>query len=79
MSGDGMKGSLKSQYEHVKNSYYMTSDEYFDLLKQLTDDVFTAGHVNHPGDLWVNTEVVGSIVDKTIQFLIDRDRRRNRG
>lgn len=79
MSGDGVKGSLKSQYEHMKNSYYMTSEEYFDLLQQITDNVFTAGHVNHPGDLWANTEVVGQVVEQTIQFLIDRERRRSRG
>lgn len=50
----------------ANTSAYLTSDEFFDLLKIAFNDTYGSNHKWHPEDLYVNVESVLEIVSNTL-------------
>lgn len=55
--------------------WYMTSDEYLQLLKDCLQEFGdNGGHRWHPEDLSNNIEAVDSVVRRVFAFVAERDR-----
>ena len=50
----------------ANTSAYLTSDEFFDLLKIAFNDTYGSNNKWHPEDLYVNVESVLEIVSNTL-------------
>ena len=58
-------------------TWYMTSDEYLELLKECLQEFGdNGGHRWHPEDLSNNIEAVDSVMRRVFTFVADRDRAR---
>jgi len=59
---------------HVK-AYYMTLDEYMDMVRTAVQDVYKVGDTAcHPSDLYANVVSVMETIESSMAFLLDRNR-----
>lgn len=47
-------------------AYYLTSDDFFDILRIAFDDTYGSDHKWHPEDLYINVSCVLEIVSNTL-------------
>lgn len=52
-------------------AYYLTSDEFFDVLKVAFEDTYGYDHQWHPEDLYVNVSCVLEIVANTLNNMVN--------
>lgn len=65
-----------SEYPWVDN-YYLTNEEYGYLITSIVEDVYKWGdRPCHPEDVGINFEITTQVVQKTLSYLIDRDRQK---
>ena len=50
--------------------YYVTSDEFFDILKVAFNDTYGSDHRWHPEDLYVNVSSVLEVVSNTLATMV---------
>lgn len=50
--------------------YYVTSDDFFDILKVAFDDTYGSDHRWHPEDLYVNVSCVLEVVSNTLANMV---------
>lgn len=50
--------------------YYVTSDDFFDILKVAFDDTYGSKHRWHPEDLYVNVSCVLEVVSNTLASMV---------
>ena len=50
--------------------YYVTSDEFFDILKIAFDDTYGSKHRWHPEDMYVNVSCVLEVVSNTLANMV---------
>lgn len=51
-------------------AYFLTSDEFFDLLKVAFDDTYGSDHGWHPEDLYINVSSVLEVVSNTLSNMV---------
>lgn len=52
-------------------AYYLTSDEFFDVLKVAFEDTYGSDHKWHPEDLYVNVSCALEIVSNTLSNMVN--------
>lgn len=52
-------------------AYYLTSDEFFDVLKVAFEDTYGSDHKWHPEDLYVNVSCTLEIVSNTLSNMVN--------
>lgn len=50
--------------------YYVTSDDFFDILRVAFDDTYGSDHRWHPEDLYVNVSCVLEVVSNTLANMV---------
>jgi hypothetical protein len=56
--------------DHPWTPYYLTSDDFFDILKVAFDDTYGSDHRWHPEDLYINVSCVLEIVSNTLANMV---------
>lgn len=51
-------------------AYYLTSDDFFEILRVSFDDTYGSDHKWHPEDLYVNVSCVLEIVSNTLANMV---------
>ena len=51
-------------------AYYVTSDDFFEILRVAFDDTYGSGHKWHPEDLYVNVSCVLEVVSNTLANMV---------
>lgn len=51
-------------------AYYLTSDDFFDILKVAFEDTYGSDHRWHPEDLYVNVSCVLEVVSNTLAGMV---------
>lgn len=51
-------------------AYYLTSDEFFEILRVAFDDTYGSDHKWHPEDLYVNVSCVLEVVSNTLANMV---------
>ena len=51
-------------------AYYLTSDDFFDILRIAFDDTYGSDHKWHPEDLYINVSCVLEIVSNTLANMV---------
>lgn len=52
-------------------AYYVTSDDFFDILRVAFEDTYGSDHKWHPEDLYVNVSCVLEIVSNTLSNMVN--------
>ncbi len=64
-------GSQESDHNYrLPNPYYITSDDFFEILKVAFDDTYGSDHRWHPEDLYVNISSVLEVVSNTLANMV---------
>ena len=50
--------------------YYVTSDDFFEILRVAFDDTYGSDHKWHPEDLYVNVSCVLEVVSNTLANMV---------
>lgn len=56
--------------EYPWSPYYVTSDDFFDILRVAFDDTYGTNHRWHPEDLYVNVSCVLEVVSNTLANMV---------
>ena len=63
-------GSKVDDHNYPWSPYYITSDDFFDILKVAFDDTYGSDHRWHPEDLYVNVSSVLEVVSNTLANMV---------
>lgn len=63
-------GSKVDDHNYPWSPYYITSDDFFDVLKVAFDDTYGSDHRWHPEDLYVNVSSVLEVVSNTLANMV---------
>lgn len=66
----GMAGDNGANSERPWLAYYVTSDDFFEILRVAFDDTYGSGHKWHPEDLYVNVSCVLEVVSNTLANMV---------
>ena len=58
------------EHNYPWSPYYVTSDDFFDILKVAFDDTYGSDHRWHPEDLYVNVSSVLEVVSNTLANMV---------
>lgn len=58
------------EHDHPWSPYYITSDEFFEILRVAFDDTYGSDHRWHPEDLYVNVSSVLEVVSNTLANMV---------
>jgi hypothetical protein len=63
-------GGGYTDHNYPWSPYYVTSDDFFDILKVAFDDTYGSDHRWHPEDLYVNVSSVLEVVSNTLANMV---------
>lgn len=63
-------GTKSPNHNYPWSPYYITSDDFFDILKVAFDDTYGSDHHWHPEDLYVNVSSVLEVVSNTLANMV---------
>lgn len=63
-------GGGVGDHNYPWSPYYVTSDDFFDILKVAFDDTYGSDHRWHPEDLYVNVSSVLEVVSNTLANMV---------
>lgn len=63
-------GSQTSDHNYPWSPYYITSDDFFEILRVAFDDTYGSDHRWHPEDLYVNVSCVLEVVSNTLSNMV---------
>lgn len=63
-------GSKVDDHNYPWSPYYITSDDFFDILRVAFDDTYGSDHRWHPEDLYVNVSSVLEVVSNTLANMV---------
>lgn len=62
--------SITVDHNYPWSPYYVTSDDFFDILKVAFEDTYGSKHRWHPEDLYVNVSCVLEVVSNTLANMV---------
>lgn len=63
-------GGYVKEQDHPWTPYYITSDDFFEILRVAFDDTYGSDHRWHPEDLYVNVSSVLEVVSNTLANMV---------
>jgi hypothetical protein len=63
-------GGKYKDHNYPWSPYYVTSDDFFDILRVAFDDTYGSDHRWHPEDLYVNVSSVLEVVSNTLANMV---------
>lgn len=63
-------GGQFKDHNYPWSPYYVTSDDFFDILRVAFDDTYGSDHRWHPEDLYVNVSCVLEVVSNTLANMV---------
>lgn len=63
-------GGESKDHNYPWSPYYLTSDDFFDILRVAFDDTYGSDHRWHPEDLYVNVSCVLEVVSNTLANMV---------
>lgn len=63
-------GGGYTDHNYPWSPYYVTSDDFFDILKVAFDDTYGSDHRWHPEDLYINVSSVLEVVSNTLANMV---------
>lgn len=63
-------GSGGDSHNYPWSPYYITSDEFFEILRVAFDDTYGSDHRWHPEDLYINVSSVLEVVSNTLANMV---------
>ena len=63
-------GAGYTDHNYPWSPYYVTSDDFFDILKVAFDDTYGSDHRWHPEDLYVNVSSVLEVLSNTLANMV---------
>lgn len=64
------ESTISKDHNYPWSPYYVTSDDFFDILKVAFDDTYGSDHRWHPEDLYVNVSCVLEVVSNTLANMV---------
>ena len=64
------KSTISETPDYPWSPYYVTSDEFFDILRIAFEDTYGSDHRWHPEDLYINVSCVLEIVSNTLANMV---------
>lgn len=62
--------TVGKDHNYPWSPYYITSDDFFDILRVAFDDTYGSDHRWHPEDLYVNVSCVLEVVSNTLANMV---------
>lgn len=63
-------GGAMTDHNYPWSPYYITSDDFFDILRVAFNDTYGSDHRWHPEDLYINVSCVIEVVSNTLANMI---------
>lgn len=64
------ESTISERPDYPWTPYYVTSDDFFDILRVAFDDTYGSDHRWHPEDLYVNVSCVLEVVSNTLSNMV---------
>lgn len=63
-------GGAMTDHNYPWSPYYVTSDDFFDILRVAFEDTYGSDHRWHPEDLYINVSCVLEVVSNTLANMV---------